>query len=109
MRRQTRLLCLPFDLSFRIVLVKSRAHSINCFVAALRVRFFSVTMLTGQGCAGRSTGNVLSELKLATERGIAVMNGPLARKWSITDIDRVTRFARGTGRPRVRNACASIR
>ncbi len=66
----------------------------------LSVRFFSVTMLTGHGRAGKSTGNTLSDLKYATDRGIEVMNWPSARKWVMTDMDSVTRLALGMARPR---------
>ena len=39
----------------------------------LSVRFLSVAMLTGHDRAGKSTGNTLSDLKYATDLGIAVI------------------------------------
>jgi hypothetical protein len=47
----------------RIALVKSRAQAMNCPAAGPSVRFFSVTTLTGHGRTGKSTGNILSDLK----------------------------------------------
>ena len=43
-------------------------------------------MLTGHGRGGKSTGNTFSDLKYATDRGIAVMYLPPARKLVMTDI-----------------------
>src|SRR5438132_7052681 len=80
--------------------VTSRAHSMKRSTIGLRVRFLSVTMLTGHGRDGKSTGNTLSDLKYATDLGIAVMNWPSARKWVMTDMDSVTRLALGMARPR---------
>ena len=48
-------------------------------------------MLTAHGRPGKSTGNTFSDLKYATDLGIAAMNMPLATKWVMTDIDGVTR------------------
>ena len=56
-------------------------------------------MLTGHGRGGKSTGNTFSDLKYATDRGIAVMNLPPARNWVMTDIDSVTSVAFGRARP----------
>jgi hypothetical protein len=39
-------------------------------------------MLTGHGWGGKSTGSTFSDLKYATDRGIAVMYLPPARKWA---------------------------
>jgi len=61
-------------------------------------------MLTGHGGAGKSTGNTLSDLKWATDRGIEVMNGPLAKKCVMTEIDKVTTLAFGIGTFRLRQA-----
>jgi hypothetical protein len=70
----------------------------------LRVRFLSVTTLTGHGRDGKSSGSIFKDLKCATDRGIAVINRPSARKWVMTDIDSVTKLVRGMAKPRVRNS-----
>src|ERR1700731_4425195 len=93
----------------RIGRVTSRAHSMKRSTTGLRVRFFSVTVLTGHGRTGKSTGNTLSDLKYATDLGIAVMNWPSARKWVMTDMDSVTRLALGIARPRAWQASARFR
>src|SRR6266849_5877924 len=93
----------------RIGRVKSRAHAMKRSATGLSVRFFSVTMLTGHGRAGKSTGNTLRDLKYATDLGIAVMNWPSARKWVMTDIDSVTRLALGIARLRAWQASARFR
>ena len=70
---------------------------------------FSLAMLTDHGRAGKSTGKTLSDLKYATDLGIEVTNGPLARKWVMTEIDRVTTLAVGIGRLWLRQASARVR
>ena len=77
----------------------SRAHSMKRSTTGLSVRFFSVTIVTGHGRTGKSTGNTF-ELNRTTDLGIAVMNGPLARKWAMTGMEGVTRLALGMARPR---------
>jgi hypothetical protein len=72
---------LSIDLPSRIGREKSRVHSMKRSAAGLSVRSFKVAMLTGQGRSGRSTGNMLSDLKYATDRGIDVINLPSAKKW----------------------------
>jgi len=64
----------------RIGRVKSRAHSMKRLTTGLSVRFFSIAILIGHGLTGKSTGNTLREQKCATDRGIAVMDWPSARK-----------------------------
>jgi hypothetical protein len=59
-------------------------------------------MLTGHGWGGKSTGSTFSDLKYATDRGIAVMYLPPARKWVMTDIVSVTRVAFGRAKPLAR-------
>ena len=76
--------------------------------AGLSVRFLNVTTLTGHGRDGKSSGNILRDLKCATDRGIAVINRPPARKWVMTDIDSVTKLDRGMARPRARNSSERI-
>src|SRR5262245_36928504 len=81
--------------------VKSRRCSMKRSTTGLMVRFFRVTTLTGQGRVGKSTGNILSDLKCATDLGIEVMNSPSARKWVMTAMDRVTTPALGMRMPRL--------
>src|SRR5262249_61652429 len=100
---------LPMDLPSRIGREKSRVHSMKRSTAGLSVRSFKVTMLTGQGRNGRSTGNTLSALKYATDRGIEVINLPSAKKWVMTDMDSVTMLAFGIGSPFARKASDKIR
>ena len=72
----------------------------NRSTTGLSVRCVSVTMLTGQGRTGKSTGNVLSELKYAIDLGIAAINWPMERKWVMTGMDNVSKPAFGMARPR---------
>jgi hypothetical protein len=95
--------------ALRIGRVKSRRCPMKRSTTGLRVRFLSVTMLTGQGRAGKSTGNTLSDLKYATDLGMEVMNWPSARKWVMTEMDSVTTLALGMASLRVWQTSARFR
>ena len=62
--------------------VTSRAHSMKRSTVGLSVLFLRVTMLTGHGRTGKSTGSTLSGLKYATDRGIAVMKSSSSESWT---------------------------
>ena len=90
----------PVGRAARIGRVKSRTCSMKRSTTGLKVRFFSVVMTTGHGRAGRSTGSTFSELWTTIDRGYAVINGPLARKLTMSGMERVTRLAFGISSPR---------
>src|SRR5262245_47644135 len=89
--------------------VKARRCTMKRSAMGLIVRFLNVATFTGHGRAGKSTGNTLSDLKYATELGIDVMNWPSARKWVMTEMDRVTTLAFGMASPRARQTSAKLR
>src|SRR5256885_488070 len=70
----------------------------------LSVRFFSVTIATGHGRTGTSTGNTFTDsssaLRCMMELGKAVMKGPVASKLARKGTEKVTRRGFGTERPR---------
>src|SRR5262245_46416918 len=61
----------------------SRVLSINRSTTGLRIRFFSVRIVTGHGRTGKSTGNTFKPLNRTHEPGKAVMYSPSASNSAI--------------------------
>src|ERR1700716_891918 len=78
----------------------------------LNIRFFSVTIATGQGRIDRSTGKTFTDncsaLKCMIELWKAVERGPCASRSARRGTEKVTRLGFGMTKPRKWNASAKI-
>src|SRR5712664_3499489 len=92
--------------------VKSRTCAMNRSTTGLNVRFFSVTIATGHGRTGKSTGSTFSENRSAwgraTELGNVVMKWPEATILVRRCTDKVIKLILGVLNPRARNASDTI-
>src|SRR5215510_5363182 len=85
----------------------SRAHSMNLSAKGLSVRFLTVTIPTGLGSEGSSTGKIRTDKRLAANRskepGSKATKRPVATMVLHMCMDNVITLGRGTANPRIAN------